>query len=548
MCITNFGRHSSKLIATGLTAIRSANNECIFKAESKSVSKSNAVQPLACPESICQEKPKSVTKRLPPGLTTKNHQRRFVQHHYRDHSGDNPLDKEEEMIQNTLQCVENKGSYVVRVDSEALNSVKRDPRGGVPVPFPLKLHELLDAIEADGHADVLSWQPHGRSFRVHKIKEFVEKVMPRYFRQSKLTSFQRQLNLYGFARITKGQDKGGYYHELFLRGKLFLANRIARNKVKGTKIKAVTSPETEPEFYSMPFIDVTSGSPKLVSSPKIESADEDLMSLKPLSPLPTGSADVCHVSVKVSSPFEPNNACSSSTCTANKEDASFEGMPFHLISLDQLSSECDMWYVSSAAPSTNEASIICMPSRPQASHESSSSSDDGSSLIDLISDVLMRGDDETFKKKFDILTISVPALSLVSEELSSLDDDDCSLSVPSMKRCYFEPAVAKSNSACMLGNTAIFEGMPFYVIVPEQSKHQYMSTPLPNSPHLLRESSLISVPTLASIREDLSLSDAEDCSIDYCVSDVLSLKNCADSFDELLGSLYKDEEMCPQMA
>jgi hypothetical protein len=66
---------------------------------------------------------------------------------------------------------------------------------------------------------------------VHKPKEFVEDVMPTYFRQSKLTSFQRQLNLYGFARITKGPDRGGYYHELFLRHKLFLSETMVRYRL-----------------------------------------------------------------------------------------------------------------------------------------------------------------------------------------------------------------------------------------------------------------------------------------------------------------------------
>ena len=52
--------------------------------------------------------------------------------------------------------------------------------------------------------------------------------MPKYFRQSKLTSFQRQLNLYGFSRITAGADRGGYYHELFLRNKVFLCQNMVR--------------------------------------------------------------------------------------------------------------------------------------------------------------------------------------------------------------------------------------------------------------------------------------------------------------------------------
>jgi hypothetical protein len=117
--------------------------------------------------------------------------------------------------------------------------------------FPMKLLAVLEQIELDGLSDVIGWQPHGRCFCIHKNKEFVEYVMPTYFRQGKLTSFQRQLNLYGFARLTRGKDAGAYYHELFLRGKANLAKRMKRTKIKGTKFKAASSPESEPDFYSM---------------------------------------------------------------------------------------------------------------------------------------------------------------------------------------------------------------------------------------------------------------------------------------------------------
>uniref|UniRef100_A0A7R9WI83 HSF-type DNA-binding domain-containing protein n=1 Tax=Pseudictyota dubia TaxID=2749911 RepID=A0A7R9WI83_9STRA len=125
----------------------------------------------------------------------------------------------------------------------------RRTRGGVSSPFPLKLHRVLDAGLDD---DVICWMPHGRCFVVKNNKAFVDTVMPKYFKQTKITSFQRQLNLYGFTRLTSsGPDKGGYYHELFLRGRPGLTQRMKRMKVKGTGRKGASNPEEEPDFYRM---------------------------------------------------------------------------------------------------------------------------------------------------------------------------------------------------------------------------------------------------------------------------------------------------------
>jgi hypothetical protein len=54
-----------------------------------------------------------------------------------------------------------------------------------------------------------------------------------------------------------GRDKGGYYHELFLRSKRFLSYRIQRMKIKGTGARKPGSPETEPNFYIAPFLPST---------------------------------------------------------------------------------------------------------------------------------------------------------------------------------------------------------------------------------------------------------------------------------------------------
>jgi len=178
-----------------------------------------------------RNRPKRRRKPQKPGKTAKQNDRHFVVHNYHDHALD-PDENDE-------------------LDYEEDASGGRR-RGGVSISFPAKLHKVLEQVEADGWGHVISWMPHGRCFVIHKPKEFSELVMPHYFRQSKLTSFQRQLNLYGFCRLTRGEDAGGYYHELFLRGRLFLAKRMCRTKIKGTKFKAASNPEHEPNFYMMP--------------------------------------------------------------------------------------------------------------------------------------------------------------------------------------------------------------------------------------------------------------------------------------------------------
>lgn len=98
--------------------------------------------------------------------------------------------------------------------------------------------------------DIIDWMPHGRAFIVKKPKLFTTNVLPRFFKQTKFLSFTRQLNLWGFKRITRGVDAGAYYHELFLRGRPYLAMRMRRQKIKGTGMKLTPNPDGEPDFYN----------------------------------------------------------------------------------------------------------------------------------------------------------------------------------------------------------------------------------------------------------------------------------------------------------
>jgi len=141
---------------------------------------------------------------------------------------------------------------------------------GVTEPFPIKLHKMLEGNGANGMEHIASWQPHGRCFVVHNQQDFVDLVMPRYFQQSKYPSFQRQLNLYGFKRITKGPDRNGYHHPNFLRGRPELTDAMARIKVKGTGVRKPHRPEEEPNFYNYPPLP-DSGSTKASAKSKTTS-------------------------------------------------------------------------------------------------------------------------------------------------------------------------------------------------------------------------------------------------------------------------------------
>ncbi|CAB9499087.1 shock factor protein 4 [Seminavis robusta] len=120
--------------------------------------------------------------------------------------------------------------------------------------FPVKLHAMLSSIDLTGsHVDIVTWRPHGRLFVVKDRNRFINEVIPCWcFTMTSYASFQRQLNIYGFRSLSSGPDKGGYYHEMFLRGHPELATQIPRQKLKGKGPRKPATPHNEPNFYTMP--------------------------------------------------------------------------------------------------------------------------------------------------------------------------------------------------------------------------------------------------------------------------------------------------------
>lgn len=76
----------------------------------------------------------------------------------------------------------------------------RTGKRGVPQQFPRRLYEMLQSEDElrktdTEHKSIITWSDSGRAFRIHNVSLFASQVLPKYFRTSKFSSFQRNLNL-----------------------------------------------------------------------------------------------------------------------------------------------------------------------------------------------------------------------------------------------------------------------------------------------------------------------------------------------------------------
>ena len=127
-------------------------------------------------------------------------------------------------------------------------------------PFPITLHEMLDAAEQEGFAHLLCWSSDGQSFRIHhphtgaaaeaaadseagRATEELLVILGKYFRLTKYKSFLRQIQTYGFQRRTyrtssstsqtTDTHKGSVlFHPQFKRGQQALCVSMKRKEAK----------------------------------------------------------------------------------------------------------------------------------------------------------------------------------------------------------------------------------------------------------------------------------------------------------------------------
>ena len=160
----------------------------------------------------------------------------------------NKIPKEGEKVSQTYRDYSHVSSDtpIEEIDYDDSSSGATLPGGtrGTDSNFPAKLHHILSRQDL---AHIITWLPHGRSWRLVDRQAFMNQVMPKYFSHSNYASFARQVNGWGFKRMSrKGTDYGSYYHELFLRGMPHVAKRMRRPLKIGKK--ACPDPNKEPNL------------------------------------------------------------------------------------------------------------------------------------------------------------------------------------------------------------------------------------------------------------------------------------------------------------
>ena len=107
--------------------------------------------------------------------------------------------------------------------------------------FPIILYEMLqDQHNRETRAEIISWLPDGKGFKIHNRIDFEQDLLWKNFKGIKFRSFQRQLNIYGFERFEEYKSPT-YKHNFFVRDQGHLIKNVKRVPIKKVHVSTVTS-------------------------------------------------------------------------------------------------------------------------------------------------------------------------------------------------------------------------------------------------------------------------------------------------------------------
>jgi hypothetical protein len=165
-------------------------------------------------------------------------------------------------------------------------SYPRTGKRGVPQQFARRLYEMLQSeaklalVSPPQNKVYITWSESGLAFRIHDIDGFTANVLPKYFRTKKFSSFQRNLNLYGFSKVRRGPDTDMYAHPSFVRGKPELLTRLRKCASAASR----RNQSSESSLAILPFMMVIDESCCDSSTSAGSAASNEESNISPISP------------------------------------------------------------------------------------------------------------------------------------------------------------------------------------------------------------------------------------------------------------------------
>ncbi|KAG6610097.1 HSF-type DNA-binding protein [Phytophthora cinnamomi] len=120
------------------------------------------------------------------------------------------------------------------------SSTEEAPKRGWVAPFLLHLHQMLRRE----NPKIIRWAEDGLAFQILDKEAMTAQILPKYFKNKNFSSFQRQLNYFGFRKWSKARAQfPTYSREHFTRDNYSEMSLVKRQSKKSRKRKASSEEE-----------------------------------------------------------------------------------------------------------------------------------------------------------------------------------------------------------------------------------------------------------------------------------------------------------------
>ncbi|KAG1703095.1 hypothetical protein DVH05_008007 [Phytophthora capsici] len=126
--------------------------------------------------------------------------------------------------------------------STSSSSSEPVPKRGWVAPFLLHLHQMLRREDEK----IIRWAEDGMAFQILDKDAMATQILPKYFKNKNFSSFQRQLNYFGFRKWSKARAQfPTYSREHFTRDNFSEMSLVKRQSKKSRKRKATADDQQQ---------------------------------------------------------------------------------------------------------------------------------------------------------------------------------------------------------------------------------------------------------------------------------------------------------------